>query len=59
MWALVAVLLSTKGVGVQPISVYESMEQCFQVREVYMQRMPQPKVNYEMVCIRTDVFEEV
>lgn len=59
MWVLVAVMLTAQGVGVQPVSPYKTMEECFDAREVYMQRMPQPKVNYEMVCVRTDLFDEV
>jgi len=59
MWALVAVVLSTKGVGVQPVELYKSMDDCFTAREVLMTSMPKPKVNYELVCIRTDVFEGV
>ena len=59
MWALVAVLLSAKGVAVQPIHLYNTMEECFAGREVFMLPMPKPKVNYELVCVRTDVFEEV
>ena len=57
MWALVAILLSNKGVGVQPVNLHDSMEDCFMAREVMMTAMPKPKLNYELVCIRTDVFE--
>jgi hypothetical protein len=56
MWALIGVVLSVQGVGVQPISLHPSMEECFSAREVVMASMPKPKINYETVCIRTDVF---
>lgn len=59
MWVLVAVLLSAKGVAVQPISLYNTMEECFAGREEFMLPMPKPKVNYEFVCVRTDLFKGV
>jgi len=59
MWALIGVMLAAKGVAVQPISLHETMEECFAAREMVMTQMPKPKVNYETVCVRTDVFEGV
>jgi len=59
MWVLVAVLLSSKGAGVQPVNLHKSMDECFMARETVMAAMPKPKINYELVCVRTDVFEGV
>ena len=59
MWVLVAIMLTAKGVGVQPVSPYKTMEECFDAREQYMFPMPKPKINYEMVCVRTDLLDEV
>jgi hypothetical protein len=30
------------------------MEACFEARDVVMQTAPQPKINYEAICIQTD-----
>lgn len=59
MWVLVGVILTAQAVGVQPIGLYNDMAQCFSAREAYMQQMPKPKVNYEMVCIQTNLFTGV
>ena len=59
MWALIGVMLATQGVAVQPISLHDTMEECFEAREQIMLVMPKPKINYEAVCVRTDLFEGV
>tara|TARA_R100000388_G_scaffold94316_1_gene81143 strand:- start:894 stop:1019 length:126 start_codon:yes stop_codon:yes gene_type:complete len=33
-----------------------SLEECFKARDFLMEQAPKPKVNYESVCIKTDVF---
>jgi hypothetical protein len=32
-----------------------SMGDCFAAREYFLATAPQPKINYEAVCIQTDV----
>jgi len=59
MWVLVAVLLANQGVAAQPIDIYKSMEDCFRARESVIDLMPKPKVNYELICVRTDLFKGV
>ena len=56
MWVLVAVVISTTGLAVQAIGVFSELNQCIEVREQIMIKAPQPKVNYETVCVRTDFF---
>lgn len=31
------------------------MDECFEAREYFMATAPQPKINYEAICIQTDV----
>jgi len=59
MWALVVILLSNKGVGFQPIGAYDTMEECFNSRELIMANSPKPKINYELVCVRTNLLEKI
>ena len=56
MWVLVAVALGANGVAAQAIGVFSELNQCFEVREQIMKKAPQPKMNYETVCVRTDLF---
>jgi hypothetical protein len=55
MWALVGVVVGMAGAQAVPVSIHATMEQCFTAREVFMEELPKPKMNYEVVCIRTDL----
>lgn len=54
MWVLIGVLIASQGVAVKPFGLYPTMISCFEARDEYMANMPQPKVNYELVCVKTD-----
>lgn len=58
MWVLVVTILQVQGITVQALNLYRSMNDCFTAREQYMLKAPKPKVNYELVCVHTDLFEE-
>ena len=58
-WLLVGILISGQQIMVKPFGFFPEMEHCFEAREFVMQTAPQPKVNYEFVCIRTDNGENV
>ena len=55
MWALVGVVVGMAGAQAVPVSIHATMEQCFTAREVFMEELPKPKMNYEVVCVRTDL----
>ena len=55
MWALVGVVVGMAGAQAVPVSIHATMEQCFSAREVFMEELPKPKMNYEVVCVRTDL----
>jgi len=55
MWLLFAILIQTDGYAVYPQGPFMSMAECFEAREYFMATAPQPKINYEAVCIQTDV----
>ena len=55
MWLLFAILIQTDGYAVSPQGPFMSMAECFEAREYFMATAPQPKMNYEAVCIQTDV----
>ena len=54
IWVLFIIVLDAEQYYVSPNSVYSSMDKCFAARQVFMKTAPQPKVNYEAVCIKTD-----
>jgi hypothetical protein len=54
MWVLFVILLEADKYLVAPQGIYPSMTDCFEAREFVMQTAPQPKINYEAVCVQTD-----
>lgn len=54
IWVLFIIVLDAEQYYVSPNSFYSSMDKCFAARQVFMETAPQPKVNYEAVCIKTD-----
>ena len=54
MWMLFVIVLETDRYFVAPRGPFPTMEGCFEAREFVMQTAPQPKINYEAVCIQTD-----
>ena len=55
MWLLFAILIQTDGYAVFPQGPFMTMDDCFEAREYFMATAPQPRINYEAVCIQTDV----
>ncbi len=54
MWMLFLIVLESNAYMVAPQGPFTSMEGCFEAREAVMRSAPQPKINYEAVCIQTD-----
>jgi hypothetical protein len=54
IWVLFIIVLDAEQYYVSPNSFYSSMDKCFAARQGFMKTAPQPKVNYEAVCIKTD-----
>lgn len=54
MWILFVILLESDRYYVSPQGAYPTMQDCFAAREVVMQSAPQPKINYDSICIETD-----
>ena len=54
MWMLFVIFLEADRYMVAPQGPFTSMDDCFEAREIVMQSAPQPKINYEAVCIQTD-----
>ena len=58
MWLLFAILIQTDGYAVFPQGPFMTMNDCFEAREVFINTAPKPKINYEAVCVQTDVTGE-
>lgn len=56
-WILFIIVLEADRYYVQPNSFYSTMDKCFEARDVFMATAPQPKINYEAVCVQTDRIE--
>ena len=54
MWVLFVILLEADRYMVAPRGIFPTMDDCFEAREAVMQSAPQPKINYEAICIQTD-----
>ena len=54
MWVLFVILLEADRYYVSPNGIYTSMNDCFEAREYVMQTAPQPKMNYDAICIQTN-----
>jgi len=53
-WVLFVLLLEAERYYVVPQGHYMTMEECFEARDVVMQSAPQPKMNYDAICIQTN-----
>ena len=53
-WVLFVLLLESERYYVMPQGHYMTMEECFEARDVVMQSAPQPKMNYDAICIKTN-----
>ena len=54
MWMLFVIVLETDRYFVASRGPFPTMEVCFEARESTLSNFPQPKINYEAVCIQTD-----
>lgn len=54
MWVLFVILLEADRYIVAPRGIFPTMDDCFEARESVVQSAPQPKINYEAICIQTD-----
>jgi len=57
VWVLVAILVMDSNFKMMPLGAFVSMDECFQARQAFMATGPQPKINYESVCIQTNQLE--
>lgn len=55
MWLLFAILIQADGYAVLPQGPFMTMEDCFKAREYFIETAPKPKMNYEAVCIQTNI----
>jgi hypothetical protein len=54
MWMLFVILLEADRYFVSPNGIYPTMQDCFEARDLFMATAPQPKLNYDAICIQTD-----
>jgi len=54
MWILFVILLEADRYYVAPQGIFPNMDDCFAAHEVFMATAPQPKINYDAICIQTN-----
>ena len=58
-WVLFVIVLEADRYYVSPNGMYKTMDECFEAREIVLQSAPQPKINYEAICIQSDKIDGV
>ena len=58
MYMIFVIMLQADQFFVRPHGPFLDMATCFQAREEILAQFPEPKVNYEAVCVKTDFFGE-
>ena len=53
-WVLFVLLLESERYYVMPRGHYMTMEECFEARDFFMASAPQPKMNYDAICVQTN-----
>ena len=53
-WILVAITITGLDINVFGNGIYDSYEGCLVAKEDLMTDAPQPKINYEMICVMTN-----
>ena len=55
MWLLFAILIQGDAYAVFPQGPFMTMDDCFKAREHFIETAPKPRINYEAVCIQTNI----
>tara|TARA_S200002703_G_scaffold82981_1_gene71494 strand:+ start:475 stop:657 length:183 start_codon:yes stop_codon:yes gene_type:complete len=55
MWMLFAIVITANGYGVMPQGPFATMAECFEAHQYFMETAPKPKINYDAICIQTNV----
>lgn len=42
----------------EPIAVFESMDECFKAREAVVEKIGKPIINYQVVCVAHDATDQ-
>lgn len=50
-WVLALVMVSSYGIGVMQHGVYDTMDECFDARELLVHELGKPIVNYQAICV--------
>ena len=54
MWMLFVIIMQADRYFVSPQGPYPTAEICELARDAVLQTAPQPKINYDAICIQTD-----
>jgi hypothetical protein len=57
VWVLVATLFIQGEFKFMGLGVFATMNECFTARDYFIATGPQPKINYEAVCVQTNQLE--
>ena len=54
MWILFVIFLDADMYYVNPMNAYATEVQCIEAHTLFMLTAPQPKINYDAICIKTN-----
>lgn len=52
MWILVVLMLTVDGLYTEQVGVYQTIDECFDMRELVVEELGRPIVNYQAVCVQ-------
>jgi hypothetical protein len=53
-WVLFVLFLEAERYYVMPQGHYMTMNECFEARDFFIATAPQPKMNYDAICVQTN-----
>jgi len=53
-WILVYITMSASTPDINAFAEYDTMEECFHERDVLVEALGRPIVNYQAVCVQAD-----
>jgi hypothetical protein len=54
VWILFVIFLDADMYYVNPVNAYATEVQCIEAHTLFMLTAPQPKINYDAICIKTN-----
>lgn len=54
LWVLAIIINGINGLEISSGKTFKTMDSCFETRDMLVEKMGRPIVNYQVVCVRTN-----